>query len=184
MLGIDLASNCVAIANKRYEANPRLNFLVADALTHPFEENSFDLIYSRDVILHIASKEKLFARLLASTKAGGKLIVTDYCCGPRALWDDEFKAYVDQRGYSLTTVEEYRAILEAAGWKVDRAEDKTEWFKQILETEKSRALANKTEFLAKYSEADFNYLLNGWDSKLTRVPKGSQRWGYFVAHKA
>ena len=183
VLGIDLASNCVAIANKRYESQSRLNFLVADALTHSFEDNSFDLIYSRDVILHIASKDKLFARLLTATKPGGKLILTDYCCGPRDMWDDEFKAYVAQRGYSLLTVDEYRKVLETAGWVVERAEDKTEWFKEILETEKQRALENKSEFLSKYSEADFNYLLEGWNSKLTRVPKGSQRWGYFVAHK-
>lgn len=184
VLGIDLASNCVSIANTRYEAHPRLNFLVADALTHSFEANSFDLIYSRDVILHIASKEKLFARLLAATKPGGKLIVTDYCCGPRELWDDEFKAYVDQRGYSLLTVEEYGKVLEKAGWVVERAEDKTGWFAEILETEKNRALTNKAEFLTRYGEKDFNYLRDGWNSKLTRVPKGSQRWGYFVAHKA
>ena len=183
VLGVDLASNCVAIANHRYAANDKLNFLVADAVTHEFPVASFDLIYSRDVILHIASKDKLFSRLLAATKPGGKLVMTDYCCGPKELWDDEFKAYVAQRGYSLVTVDEYKQILEKAGWIVEKAQDTTEWFKEILETEKARALANKAEFFAQFSEADFEHLLDGWDSKLTRIPKGHQRWGYFVAHR-
>ena len=183
VLGVDLASNCIRIASRRYESNSKLNFIVADALVHPFEENSFDLIYSRDVILHIASKDKLFARLFAATKPGGKLVMTDYCCGPQDLWDDEFKAYVAQRGYTLVTVDQYKAILEKAGFVVERAEDKTEWFKEILETEKARAIKNKPEFLESFTEAEFDHLMEGWDSKLTRIPKGHQRWGYFVAHK-
>jgi phosphoethanolamine N-methyltransferase len=183
VLGIDLATNCVNIANNRYSKNDKLNFLVADALTHHFEPNTFDLIYSRDVILHIASKEKLFSRLLTATKPGGQLIVTDYCASAPETWDDEFKSYVAQRGYSLLTVDAYRAVLEKAGWVVDKAEDTTEWFKEILETERTRALANKAEFLTKYGEEEFNHLLEGWDSKLKRIPKGVQRWGYFVAHK-
>jgi phosphoethanolamine N-methyltransferase len=183
VLGVDLASNCIRIANKRHESNPKLNFLVADATSYEFEDSSFDLIYSRDVILHIASKDQLFSRLLKATKPGGKLIMTDYCCGPQEKWDDEFKSYVAQRGYTLVTVDQYKKILEEAGWVVDRAEDKTEWFKEILETEKSRALANKKQFLEHFTEADFEHLMEGWDSKLVRVPKGHQRWGYFVAHK-
>ena len=183
VLGIDLASNCIRIANKRYETISNLNFKVADALTYPFEDNTFDLIYSRDVILHIASKDKLFSRLLSATKPGGKLVMTDYCCGPQELWDDEFKAYVAQRGYSLVTVDQYKSVLEKAGWVVERAEDKTEWFKEILETERARAIKNKDEFLAQFAEEDFDHLMEGWDSKLVRVPKGHQRWGYFVAHK-
>jgi phosphoethanolamine N-methyltransferase len=183
VLGIDLARNCVSIANKRYEKNPRLNFIVADALTHSFEDNTFDLIYSRDVILHIASKEKLFSRLLAATKPGGKLIVTDYCASSPETWDDEFRAYVTQRGYSLLTVEGYGKVLERAGWVVEKAQDTTNWFREILETERDRAMKNKAEFLFRYSEEDFNHLVEGWDSKLKRIPKGFQRWGYFVAHK-
>lgn len=183
VLGIDLASNCIRIANKRYESIPKLNFKVADALTYPFENESFDFIYSRDVILHIASKDKLFDRLFNATKPGGKLVMTDYCCGPQGLWDEEFKAYVTQRGYTLVTVDQYKSILENAGWVVERAEDKTEWFKEILETERSRAIKNKEEFLAQFAEEDFDHLMEGWDSKLVRVPKGHQRWGYFVARK-
>ena len=183
VLGVDLSTNCVSIANKRYVANPRLNFIVADAVTTSFEPNSFDLVYSRDVILHIASKDVLFKRLLDATKPGGKLVMTDYCCGPQEKWDEEFKSYVSQRGYHLVTIDQYRGILEEAGWVVERAEDKTAWFKEILENEKDRATVRKAEFLALFSQDDFDHLLEGWNSKLERVPKGHQRWGYFVAHK-
>ena len=183
VLGVDLSSNCVSIANKRYVSNPQLNFIVADAVNYPFEKESFDLVYSRDVILHIGSKDVLFRHLFEATKPGGKLVMTDYCSGPQEKWDEEFKSYVAQRGYHLVTVDQYRTILERAGWIVERAEDKTMWFKEILETEKKRAMTQKAEFLDRFTQEDFDHLMEGWDSKLARVPKGHQRWGYFVAHK-
>jgi len=182
VLGVDLSSNCVSIANKR-NVSTSMNFIVADAVTYPFEDNHFDLVYSRDVILHIASKDILFDRLLKATKPGGKLVMTVYCCGPQENWDEEFESYVAQRGYHLLTVEQYKGILEQAGWIVDRAEDKTAWFQEILQAEKARAIAQKAEFLAQFQQEDFDHLMEGWNNKLMRVPKGHQRWGYFVAHK-
>ena len=182
VLGVDLSSNCVSIANKR-NVSKSMHFIVADAVTYPFEDNHFDLVYSRDVILHIASKDILFDRLLKATKPGGNLVMTDYCCGHQEHWDEEFKSYVAQRGYHLLTVEQYKATLEEAGWIVDRAEDKTTWFQEILLAEKTRAIAQKEEFLAQFKQEDFDHLMEGWNNKLMRVPKGHQRWGYFVAHK-
>ena len=41
---------------------------VMDALTAPFEPASFDVVYSRDTILHIQNKEELFKLCLVSSK--------------------------------------------------------------------------------------------------------------------
>ena len=38
----------------------QINLQVMDALTAPFEPASFDVVYSRDTILHIEKKEELF----------------------------------------------------------------------------------------------------------------------------
>ena len=110
VLGIDLATECIAIAQQRYNHNDSLRFEVADALEYELPVNHFDLVYSRDSILHIHSKEKLFTRLLQSTKPGGRLYFTDYTCGDQSLWDESFKAYVSQRGYSLLTIDQYKQV--------------------------------------------------------------------------
>ena len=56
-------------------------FEVADVMEREFEADSFDVIYSRDAILHVEDKPALFARLLRWLKPGGRLLLTDYCCG-------------------------------------------------------------------------------------------------------
>lgn len=41
----------------------QVSFEIGDVMLHEFEANSFDVVYSRDTILHISDKKTLFARL-------------------------------------------------------------------------------------------------------------------------
>lgn len=47
-------------------ASPQVQFEVADATKRSFPEGSFDVIYSRDTILHIDDKLALFKRFHVS----------------------------------------------------------------------------------------------------------------------
>ena len=67
VLGIDLSSNMIEIANERlvkermrFPAGASVGFELCDATKRNFPENSFDVIYSRDTILHIRDKQRLF----------------------------------------------------------------------------------------------------------------------------
>ncbi len=55
---------------------------------------------SRDSILHISDKVKLFSLFFKWLKPGGRLLFTDYNCADGPL-SDEFKAYQEQRGYAI-----------------------------------------------------------------------------------
>ena len=72
VLGIDLSNNMLDIANERkmeMEENIRnsVSFRYLDATTAVFPANSFDVVYSRDAIMHILDKEPLYERILVST---------------------------------------------------------------------------------------------------------------------
>merc|ERR1712137_262930 len=70
--GIDLSSNMINFAIERAHKYPGLDvkFDVRDATTVEYPENSFDVIYSRDTILHIEDKKALFANFLKWLKPG------------------------------------------------------------------------------------------------------------------
>ncbi|KAL0973694.1 hypothetical protein UPYG_G00209710 [Umbra pygmaea] len=71
VLGLDLSANMVDIAIERLveEKLPTVHFEVADATKREFPEGSFDVIYSRDTILHIDDKLALFKRFYVSVGA-------------------------------------------------------------------------------------------------------------------
>ena len=43
-------------------------------------------------------------------KPGGKLLITDYACGPYEQHSDFFKGYIQERGYTLLTVPDYGKV--------------------------------------------------------------------------
>jgi len=184
VLGLDLSSNMVGIAWERAQEHNNTNtqFEIGDICKQNFPAESFDLIYSRDTILHIQDKEGLFALFKKWLKPGGKVFITDYCCGPKP-WSDEFTAYVNQRGYDLRTVPEYGQIFTDLGFSNVKPIDVTNLFVESLKNELKKMDQIRDDFIREFSEEDFNYLIDGWKAKLVRCAEGHQRWGSFYCEK-
>jgi len=191
--GMDLSANMISIAMERQlnilaqgdRSAAKVVFELSDATERVFRSNSFHAIYSRDTILHIQDKASLFASFYTWTKPGGRLLISDYCCGQedRSLWSEHFTQYVKQRGYQLHTVQEYGKILEGAGYCDVEAIDVTDYLVERCEEELKRIQPLQPEFVKEFSQADYDYLVEGWKSKIARCLQGDQRWGLFIAKK-
>jgi len=188
VFGIDLSTNMIDLANGYWKTmnaaiKHRVRFLVEDATTMAYPENFYDVVYSRDTILHIQDKLELFKLFEKTLKPGGLLVITDYCCGEGAHSQD-FKNYVKQRGYNLLTVKDYGKTIKDAGFGEVVAVDNSKYFLEILDKELKAFTSIKDEVVAEYSIDDYNYICNGWNDKVQRVGgKGEQAWGYFSARK-
>lgn len=126
--------------------NLKCRFEIGDATKHDYPNNYFDVIYTRDSLLHIPNKRNLFNRLRSWLKPGGKLFISDYICGAKP-WSDEFTCYVEQRGYDLLTLEEYETLLKEFGFVNICAEDKTDFFMNYTKIELENFTQNKDEFI-------------------------------------
>jgi len=183
--GLDLSSNMVSIAWERQRSKSMLHnvhFQIADVLKANFEPNTFDVIYSRDTILHINDKQKLFSLFKLWLKPGGKVFITDYCCGPKP-WSDDYAQYVAQRGYNLLTTDEYGQVFVDLGYTNVKASDVTDKFIESLEKELVKFESIKTEFVKEFTQEDYDYLVQGWKDKVVRSNAGDQRWGAIYAEK-
>lgn len=117
-------------------------------------------------------------------RPGGRLLITDYCCGPYHEHDDDFKAYVSERGYSMLTVEDYAQVLRDVGFVDVVGVDLTaKSFLSILQKELDKFESTRDEFIEKFSQKDYDDISEGWKDKLQRCKKGDQRWGLFTAKK-
>jgi phosphoethanolamine N-methyltransferase len=180
--GIDLSPEMVGIARQRQQrpdAPPSVTFVLGDILETPLEP-AFDIIWSRDALMHVPDKPRLFRRLRDLLRPGGRLAITDYACGT-AGGSPEFRAYVEQTGYHLTDPASYGKLLEAAGFVDVVVEDATARFLDILERESERLVSRRDEFLASFSEEDLNYLLERWAMKVRFCQDGDMKWGIYQA---
>ena len=176
--GIDLSRNMLALAQRKLAANglaDKVELRWGDCLDLQCEAR-YDAVYSRDVFLHIAAKARLFQLLHAALKPGGRLLFTDYCCGPQP-WGDAFASYVESRGYTLCTVAQYSQLLSAAGFERVAAVDMTAQFVELLGAE-LRGI-DDLDLVA----AERGKLRQSWQQKIDRAVVGDQRWGLFTAFK-
>jgi phosphoethanolamine N-methyltransferase len=176
--GIDLSQNMIAMAQERLERHGlehlvRLEHGDCLELDRPA---AYDVVYSRDVFLHLHDKERLFRVLSACLRPGGRLLFTDYCSGPPP-WSPAFSAYVERYRYSLHTLEEYAEVLRAAGLVEVRATDLTETFIAIHRREVEE-MAD-----AALDDEQRRELAAGWEAKIERANQGEQRWGLFQARR-
>ncbi len=91
----------------------------------------------------------------------------------------EFNAYVASRGYTLLTVEAYGKALSDAGFGSVVASNVTDMFVTCLNAEMAKMEAAKEAFLTEFSQADYDYLMEGWRAKVVRCAAGLQTWGLF-----
>ena len=176
--GIDLSKNMLEIAKRKLEAYglaEQVNLEWGDCLELD-RDNHYDAIYSRDVFLHIHDKARLFSVLHSALCPGGQLLFTDYCCGPKP-WTDDFSDYVADRGYDLHTPENYRELIEGAGFRQVVAEDISDRFSEILRADLERIADAGMDPPAR------DKLTQSWRQKLERAQGGDQRWGLFSARK-
>merc|ERR1719150_893465 len=189
VLGIDLSDNMLAIANEhKFEMSNEIQNLVTfrflDATHAIFPAESFDVVYSRDAIMHIADKAPLYQKVLQWLKPGGKLLVSEYVNGRNhPQLSPSYVDYLKLRGYQLLTVKDYGKVLERVGFKNVKAIDKTDEFVNILKMEMEKFQPTKDTFIKEFSKRDYDDLVEGWKIKVVRCNAGDQGWGWFSAIK-
>lgn len=176
--GIDMSESMIASAQKRCRKrglSERVVFEAMDCLQLK-EKDEYDAVVSRDVFLHVHDKALLFKRLFQALKPGGRLLFSDYCCGPPP-WPPAFTKYVEGRRYCLHQIDEYARLLQKAGFEQVKAEDITDLFVETLEVE-ARSLGKvKMKLTTKAT------LLMAWKAKIAAAHLGVHRWGLFQAVK-
>jgi phosphoethanolamine N-methyltransferase len=183
--GIDLAEEMVTIALERAARqgmSESVSFILGDVLETQFPEK-FDIIWSRDSLMHVPDKARLFSVLHGLLAPGGRVVITDYARG-KTPGSAAFEAYIQKTGYHVVEPAQYGKLLEEAGFTDVIADDATQKFIEILETEKARLGSERESFLASFSEADLNYLVDRWAMKVDFCKNSDMAWGIFLGTKA
>lgn len=183
--GIDVSSNQINFAMEKAnkEQNKKVNFEIGDVTHRNYKPNSFDVIYSKEVFLHIAEQRKLIESCFQWLKPGGRLLFTNYCSSEKVPLSARFQAYLNERQYHLVDIATERKFIEEAGFEKVCAEDTTAEFVKILENELAVFQKDRDLFLKDFSMEDYYTIVNGWADKLLRCSEGDLKTGEFFGVK-
>ena len=139
--GVDLTAEFCRVAElltQRTGLVGRVDYRQGNALDLPFDDMSFDVVWSQNAAMNIADRERLYREMHRVLKTGGKLALQEVAAGPGGPPHYPV-AWAREPSISfLLTPEATRDKLEAAGLRVLVWQDTTE---SALDAARRRAQA-------------------------------------------
>lgn len=118
----------------------RTSFVQAPPGRLPFPEASFDLVFSKDALLHVPDKDALFADIFRVLKPGGIVAASDWMIGHDGAPSDDMKAYGAAEGlsFAMASPRRYREAMEKAGFADVTTIDRNPWYRDVARGELAR----------------------------------------------
>ena len=136
--GIDIDPSLIDRCKKRLSETEKskIDYIFVQPGKLPFEDNSFDVVFTKDSLIHIQDKVSICEEVIRVLKAGGKFIASDWLkdIGPMT---PEMQHYVDLEdlGFGMGNIEEYRSALEISGFKDIDFVDRNKWYCHLAKEE-------------------------------------------------
>ena len=136
--GLDLTEEYCRVAQSladRLGLAASVTYRQGSALDMPFEDHSFDVVWTQHAVMNIPDKPKLYAEIARVLRPNGYFAMYDVLAGPISPVIYPVPWATDESISSLSTPEELRQLLQTSGLKIlnwrDTSELGREWFKEV-----------------------------------------------------
>lgn len=141
--GIDVEDTVLAHARRLIAAadlGARIGCLKVAPGPLPFPPGMFDLVFSKDSIIHIPDKHALMAEMFRVLKPGGRFLASDWLIGHDGAPSAEMAAYIAAEGldFGMASPGRYRDALEQAGFTDIELTSRNGWYRQTARAELAR----------------------------------------------
>ena len=140
VLGVDVEEMVIKRANalkSNLIEKKKVDFKVIQRGELPFDDLSFDVIFSKDTFLHILDKERLVEDLYRVLKPGGFLCVGDWMRIDDNAPSKLMQEYIKLEGLSMNmcSLQRYGNALNNAGFKNIKLTDRNKWYLNLAKKE-------------------------------------------------
>lgn len=136
--GVDLTDEYCRVATmlaERVGLSHLVSYRQGDALSLPFSDGVFDVVWTQHVAMNIPDKATLYREMYRVLKPGGTLAIYDILAGPTGLVLFPVPWARSAETSFLVAPQDLRALLEASGFRISSWEDTTaaaqEWFTSL-----------------------------------------------------
>ena len=95
----------------------------------PFDDATFDIVFSKDSIIHIPHKQSLFSEVYRVLKPGGWVVMSDWYCSEEPF-TEEMANWMEATGLNLAMkpIQNDGSLLGESGFSDTVILDRNEWF--------------------------------------------------------
>ena len=106
----------------------------------PFDDESFDVVFSKDSLIHVEDKPTLFVEILRVLKPGGIFAASDWLSGEEESGMPPLERFRElaHLTFVMANAPQMESILQKAGFENVSSRDRNEWFVQIANQDLQR----------------------------------------------
>jgi phosphoethanolamine N-methyltransferase len=141
----------------------------------PFPPATFDVVFSKDSIVHIPDKAALMAEVFRVLRPGGRFIAADWLIGHDGPPSPAMAAYIAAEGldFGMASPAAYRAAMAAAGFVDIVVESRNAWYRAEARAERARlAGAAGRQAAARVGEAFVAAQIRLWNRMIAVLDSG------------
>lgn len=122
----------------------------------PFPPGTFDVVFSKDSIVHIPDKDTLMAEVFRVLKPGGWFLASDWLIGTEDI-SPLMAEYIAAEGldFGMATPQRYREAMAAAGFSDGSTKSRNDWYRVRAREELDRLKGDAGRAAAKIVGQDF-----------------------------
>ena len=137
--GIDVESSLVAKAGARVAAAGRSDRIAIRKVTpgpFPFDDGAFDVVFSKDSMIHIPDKRALYAQVHRVLAPGGWMVVSDWFGNGREP-TEAMREWLEGVGltFTLESIEASARLVEECGLTDVEWRDRNAWYAEAVNGE-------------------------------------------------
>ncbi len=123
----------------------------------PFPPGAFDVVFSKDAIVHIPDKAALMAEVFRVLRPGGWFLASDWLIGHDGMLSPEMVTYIASEGldFGMASPARYRTAMEAAGFAQIETVSRNAWYRDTARGELARLRGGEGADAARLVGADF-----------------------------
>ena len=189
LLGVDIEESVIKrakhlAAKKSFQQIAKFELIKRDQL--PFRESSFDVVFSKDALIHVPDKKRIFGQIYHVLKPGGHLIAGDWMTWDKGYRTTDMQNYLNAEGldFHMSSLSSYNRDLVETGFVSICLQDRQEWYlskaTQELHSLKNDLNSEIIEILG-YKEAQRQ--IEVWEKMIVVLGSGEHRPGHFSAIK-
>ena len=152
----------------------------------PFPDSSFDVVFSKDAMVHIADKESLFAEIFRVLRPGGLIAAGDWMSSTDGPFSAAMTDYLEAEGlgFGIGSPAGYQSAMAQAGFCDIRMIDRNEWYRPVAHRE-YEAVAGPLydQLVARVGKAFIDHEIEVWRTLTLVVDSGELRPGHLQARK-
>lgn len=140
LVAIDVETQLIDRARRQAAAagvGDVIDFLLVAPGPLAFEAETFDVVFSKDALLHIPDKAALYADIHRVLKPGGVFAASDWLAGPAGPEDAALRRYCETSGLDVTmaTAAEIADAMRKAGFVDVSTRDRGDWYGEVAAEE-------------------------------------------------